>query len=305
MRTGRRAGFDRPVEITLSTPSVAQLDEVVAVLGRWQDDVTAFQLHPGDLGWFWRYGAEATAAAVRTWSRDGEVLAIGLLDGAEVLRMTVAPELWREEELARQVLADVSDPTRGVLQAGVVSIEAPNGCRVQGLLSDVGWNDGEAWTPLTRDLTEPVVAPELRIELVGPQQASAYAAVVASAFGTQPREERWHAMATGPAYADACSLIAYDDQGAAAAVATVWSAGPGRPGVIEPMGVHADHRGHGYGRMICVAAAAELQRMGASSATVCTSSERTAAVATYGSAGFRSLPERLDRTRRSEDPDPR
>jgi len=38
------------------------------------------QLHPGDLGWFWRFGAEATAAAVRTSSRDGQILAVGLLD---------------------------------------------------------------------------------------------------------------------------------------------------------------------------------------------------------------------------------
>jgi hypothetical protein len=39
------------------------------------------QLHPGDVGWFWRFGAEATAAAARTWSRDGRILAVGLLDG--------------------------------------------------------------------------------------------------------------------------------------------------------------------------------------------------------------------------------
>jgi hypothetical protein len=26
------------------------------------------QLHPGDLGWFWRFGAEAAAAAIRATS---------------------------------------------------------------------------------------------------------------------------------------------------------------------------------------------------------------------------------------------
>ncbi|GAA3795472.1 hypothetical protein GCM10022206_39050 [Streptomyces chiangmaiensis] len=57
------------------------------------------QLHPGDLGWFWRFGAEATAAAVRTWSRDGQILAVGLLDGPELLRLTIAPDAHRDEAI--------------------------------------------------------------------------------------------------------------------------------------------------------------------------------------------------------------
>jgi len=43
---------------------------------------------------------------------------------------------------------------------------------------------------------------------------------------------------------------------------TVWSAGPGKPGLLEPMGVHQEHRGHGYGKAITVAAAASLQELG-------------------------------------------
>jgi GNAT superfamily N-acetyltransferase len=35
------------------------------------------------------------------------------------------------------------------------------------------------------------------------------------------------------------------------------------------MGVHREHRGHGYGRAITVAAAAVLQDLGSSSAIVC------------------------------------
>jgi hypothetical protein len=48
---------------------------------------------------------------------------------------------------------------------------------------------------------------------------------------------------------------------------------------------------------LCVAAAAELKKLGSSSALVCTPSALAAAVATYKSAGFKQLPERLDRTR--------
>ncbi len=65
----------------MGTPGAAGLRETVDVLRRWQHDRAPVQLHPGDLGWYWRFGADATAAAVRTWSRDGQILAIGLLDG--------------------------------------------------------------------------------------------------------------------------------------------------------------------------------------------------------------------------------
>jgi ribosomal protein S18 acetylase RimI-like enzyme len=83
------------------------------------------------------------------------------------------------------------------------------------------------------------------------------------------------------------------------AAATVWSAGPGRPGLLEPVGVHRDHRGHGYGTAITVAAAAALRDMGSSSAIVCTRSANLGAVATYRSAGFRQFPDVPDLHRSS------
>ena len=97
-------------------------------------------------------------------------------------------------------------------------------------------------------------------------------------------------MAAGSPYADARCLLGYDDGGVPVAAATVWSAGPGRPGLLEPVGVHPDHRGHRYGTAISVAAAAALRELGSSSATVCTPSSNVGAVATYRSAGFDELP---------------
>jgi ribosomal protein S18 acetylase RimI-like enzyme len=75
------------------------------------------------------------------------------------------------------------------------------------------------------------------------------------------------------------------------AAVTVWSAGPGRPGLLEPVGVHPEHRGRGHGRAIGVAAAAALRELGSSCAVVCTPSANVAAVATYASAGFRRVDE--------------
>jgi len=286
------------VAIELSTPDVGQLGDVISALRSWQHDGSPMQLHPGDLGWNWRFGAEATAAALRIWSRGGQFLAIGFLDGPQVLRMTVAPQVWREEELAHQVVADVSEPRRGVLPAGKVSVEAPDDTRVQDLLSDVGWSAGEPWTPLRRDLTGQVEQTGLRIEVIGSGQESEFTAVHRSAWGS-PRftDELWRVMAAGLPYTDARCLLAYDDRGNAVAGVTLWSAGPGKPGLIEPLGVHAAHRGRGYATAICVAAAGNLKELGSSSALVCTPSALSSAVATYKSAGFQQLPERLDRSR--------
>lgn len=201
---------------------------MIASLREWQDDASPLQLHPGDLGWFTRFGAEVTAAAIRVWSRRAEALAIGLLDSQDVLRLTVAPSAWDDEDLARAIVADVSDSGRGILPAGKVSVETPNGTAVQRLLSSDGWSDGESWTPLRRDLVGPVETDDLSVEVVGQETALEFAGVVNSAFGsTNYTVERWHAMAAGVAYTDARCLLVRDGQGVAVAVATVWGAGQG------------------------------------------------------------------------------
>ncbi|MGK4581859.1 GNAT family N-acetyltransferase [Kitasatospora sp. HPMI-4] len=284
--------------IVLNEPGVDGLTGVVDALRAWQDDRTPLQLHPGDLGWAWALGAERLAAAVRTWSTDGRIIAVGYLDAPDVLRLTTAPDLRQDEDLARQLLADLNDPERGVLPPGKVGLEIPNGALLREVLLEAGWNLDEPWTPLRHDLSEPVKDSGLRIEVAGPETAKVRTAVHRSAFGS-PRftEEIWHVLAAGPVYADARCLIGYDDQDNAVAAVTVWSAGPGKPGLLEPVGVHADHRGHGHGTAICVAAAATLRDMGASSALVCTPSSNTAAVATYRAAGYEPSPERLDVSR--------
>jgi ribosomal protein S18 acetylase RimI-like enzyme len=284
--------------IVLNVPGIDGLSEAVGVLREWQYDGAPMQLHPGDVGWFWRFGARATAAAVRTWSRDGRILAVGLLDGPELLRLTIAPDAQQDEELAQRLVGDLAEPERGVLKEGKAYVEAPLGTPVQDLLFQDGWDTDEPWTPLRRDLTEPVEDPGVRIEVIGPEQAHVRAAVQRASFDRSTfTDADWHAMAAGPPYADARCLVAYDDRGDAVATVTVWSAGPGKPGLLEPMGVHRDHRGQGHGRAITVAAAASLRELGSSSALVCTPSSNAAAVATYKAADFESLPEIRDRRR--------
>ena len=290
--------WDWGMTIWLGTPSVDGLAGVAKVLAEWQGDAGAVQLHPGDLGWFWRFGGERAAGATRVWERDGETVAVGLLDEPDLLRLALAPDALDDEELAQQLVEDIVDPSRGVLIEGKVYLEAPTGARLKDLLFKDGWDTDEPWTPLRRDLAEPVEDPGVAVEVIGAENAQVRTAVQRAAFdGSTFTDERWHSMAAGEPYADARCLVARDGQGEPVAAVTVWSAGPGRPGLLEPMGVHRDFRGNGYGRAITLAAAAMLRELGSSSAVVCTPSFNVGAVATYRAAGFDPLPETRDLVR--------
>ena len=294
--TGRRLDDkDVRVPIDMSTPTPNQVDDVVADLSSWQREGLPVQLHPGDLGWALRSGPVALARALRVWSVDATRLAIGFLDETALIRLAITPSRGDDAELATALVRDLADPARGVLGDGRISVEARFGRAFRAQLGATGWVDGDAWTPLVRDLADPVDAIGLRVVVVGPAEVDERVAVQRSAFPTSTfTAERWHQMAQTPAYRQARCLLGYDAEGTAVAAVTVWSAGPGRPGLLEPMGVHRDHRGHGYGTAICIAAAAALRDLGASSATVATESANAAAVATYTAAGYRSRGESRD-----------
>jgi GNAT superfamily N-acetyltransferase len=278
--------------IQLNVPDVGELGEIVNAMCEWQSDGLPVQLHPGDLGWNWQFGPEAVAAGLRTWVRDGTVLAVGLLDSPQLIRMAIANGSEDDAALANKIFDDLTHPDRGVLPRGEVRVEARFGELLRSLILDKGWVPDELWTPLQRDLSAPVEDCGLRVEVVGPALADVRVALQRAAFATSTfSRERWNTMAAGVPYESAKCLLAYDEDGTAVALATVWSAGPGRPGLLEPVGVHHDHRGRGYGTAISVAAAAALRTMGSSYATVCTTSANVAAVATYESAGFRALPQ--------------
>lgn len=291
---------DQASDVVVAKPGVEGLNSVVRALRDWQYDGIPMQLHPGDLGWNWSFGAEALAASLWTWSRDKDILGVGLMDSPGLLRMAIAPKAQYDEALAQQIVADVSRPERGVLPPGEAFIEARFGEQLRALLFDSGWENDEPWTPLRRDLAVPVENCGLRIEVTGPELADIRVAVQRAAFNNSTFTfERWKAMTAGTPYEDARCLVAFDDHDSAVAAVTVWSAGPGKPGLLEPMGVHREHRGHGFGTRITVAAAFALREMGSSSATVCTKSSNVGAVTTYKSAGFQQLPDVRDLHRKA------
>ena len=282
-----------PITMLVATPD--SLGEIVEAVAEWQHTGGPVQLHPGDLGWNWSHGARELAAAVRVWTRDGQILAAGMVDDG-LIRMGIAPSVGADTAFAAQIMADLSEPGRGVLPGGAGAVEARFGAAFRDLLERGGWVADEPWTPLSRGLREPVEDCGLRIEVIDVHDLRDR--IVRDRVAVQramfPRStftpERWRTMAAAPPYRRARCLVGYDRDGDAVATVTVWSAGDGRPGLLEPLGVHRDHRGHGYGRAITVAAAAALREMGSSSATVCTPSSNAGGVATYVSAGFRKLP---------------
>lgn len=285
---------------TLHAATIDVLPEVIDAVSSWQDGQSG-QVHPGDLGWNSAFSAPSLADDLRLWRRDGRLVAIGMVDSdSAMIRMSIDPQVDEDEGIAAQVLDDLSDADRGVLPADRGSVEARSGTAFRTLLADRGWLPGEPWTPLRRELAKPVEDCGLPIvtldasttdeRLIRDRVSVQRASFAASTFTI----ERWHAMAASPAYRNACCLVAYDADEHAVAAATVWSAGQGKAGHIEPLGAHHEYRGHGYGRAITLAAASQLAAMGASSVLVCTPASNVGAVAAYQSAGFERLPDVAD-----------
>ncbi len=288
------------MDLDLTVPGPGDLARLGEALATWQRDGAGLQLHPGDLGWHSTHGAQATASALRVWSTDGRPVALGLLDASQLLRVAVDPRLAGDHALAEGMAADLADPTRGVLDAGEAVVEARAAGRLSEVLAGAGWVPDETWTPLRRDLDGAQEdagargADGLRVEEVDASTAPEWAQVHWSAFrgGRLPDDQReryvrrWLTMSSGPFGDRARTLLGRDEAGTAVAVVTVWSAGPGRPGLLEPMGVHDGHRGRGFGTAVVRAAAEALRELGASSALVCTPSGRVGAVRTYVAGGF-------------------
>jgi GNAT superfamily N-acetyltransferase len=259
------------------------LPEVLQALSSWQVDGAPVQLHPGDLGWAYRLGTGAVADAVRIWRSGDTLTAVGFLDGPGLMRMGIAPGCDGDDELAARIVDDLSS------EGGPHTVEARAGTALRTALDGRGWTAGEAWTPLHRSGPTTAPPPTCSIEIVDATTAPEWLEVVRSAFGTPaPPPERWALLADSPMITDGLGrlLLGRDHAGDAVAAIGVWSAGPGRPGLIEPMGVAATHRGRGHGRAITLAGVAELAALGASGAVIATPTDNTAAVTTYVAAGF-------------------
>lgn len=294
------------VRITCGTPTVDQLPVIAEQLSLWQQDPWAGHLHPGDLGWHSSVGPEQMANDLRLWVREGVPIAMGMLDGS-VLRMAVDPALAHDQDVADGLAHDLGEAGSSLFTGDEAIVEARGAHALTAALNRAGWVDDEPWTPLAMDLTNALDMTRLegsglRIEEVGPDAADVWTSIHWSSFKGTPFDDesrsrlvqRWTLIMTGPFADRAHSLVAYNRDGTPVAVMTVWTASQGRPGLVEPMGVHRDHHGKGYGVAITLAGARTLKQHGATSAAVVAENSNPAALATYVSAGFVSLGEVTD-----------
>ncbi|MEV7655816.1 GNAT family N-acetyltransferase [Streptomyces anulatus] len=283
--------------------SPADTGPALRALRAWTPpDAPSGSLHPGDVGWLMRRddatvflwtdaqpsahaGAGAgTQPSAQTSARTEGVptttaapVAVGFLDGP-VLRVTAAPD------------ADL-----GALAADAEDLLVPGNDATDGLPVP-GWEpDTEepwlvfSWTP------EPVSS---RAVLVTESDLDDRALVHRAAFtGSTLTTDHWRTMKKSPAGHLAVETLVRTPAGEPAAAATGWFGGTGRCGLLEPVGTHADHLGHGYGRDAVRGACAALADRGASAVAVLTPAGNEAAVALYKSAGFTVVRENLDWTR--------
>ena len=219
-------------------------------------------VHPGDLGWHLRL----PGADVLLWTAGDEPMAAGFLDG-DVLRVTTAPGAD---------LPGLAADATGLAASAVDGLPIP------------GWQPrhDEPRLVLSR-APQPVPAAAGRARPVTGADVPDRVLVQRTAFtGSTFTVDRWHTMRQSPAGHLAVDVLVRTPAGEPAAAATGWFAGPGRCGLLEPVGTHPGHRGHGYGRDAVLGACGALTARGASAVAVVTPASNEAAVALYRSAGF-------------------
>lgn len=83
-------------------------------------------------------GAEQMGADLRVWERGGEPVAIGMLDGSEVLRISVAPEVAQDHAVAEGIAADLTQPATDLFAGDDAVVEARGATVLRRILKSAG-----------------------------------------------------------------------------------------------------------------------------------------------------------------------
>jgi GNAT superfamily N-acetyltransferase len=260
----------------------------IAALADWAPrNGPATSLHAGDVGWFLRLD-DADLDGRLILARDGrDIVAVAIVEPG-LLRPTLRPDCLDDIDLAT-ALGELAESVSGA----EVFCDAPTQSALRAWLAGRGWDvDPDPWALLYRPLTAAdadvslsLAAPVGSEDDIADRVAVQFNAFERSTFTVQ----RWRQMAAGPAYRRDLDLLRRDDDGTPVAGATAWLAGPGRVGILEPVGTHRDHVGRGHGRAVTEAAIAALATAGASGVTVQTPLSNPAAVHTYQRCGLRII----------------
>lgn len=244
-------------------------------------------LHAGDLGWHLRLDDDQVDGSILCVEDGAEIVATGIIDGPDCVFPVIKPDRLYDVQLA-ETLAEFVCAAPSEVYA-----EAAPQSAFRSVLSARGWViDPDAWLVLYRGLTaaDGVALDEQVSPLASESDIADRVAVQRSAFeGSTFTVKRWQQMAAGPGYDVTLDLLRRNGRGEAVAAATGWSAGPGKCGILEPVGTSADHAGVGHGRAVSSAVMAALARAGASGVAVHTPASNVAAVTTYERCGMRRI----------------
>lgn len=276
--------------VAVETVPPAGAGELICALKEWAPPrcyVTG--LHAGDVGWQLRMSDPDDDGGFVAVRDTGELVAVALHDSPSAFRPLVRPDRIFDSAVAEALAAYVE----GMPHDADAYTDAVTGSAYRSLLSAAGWQlDPDPWVVLYRALSavDGQFADALCSTLATEQDVIDRVGVQRAAFaGSTFTVQRWHQMAAGPGFDPAYEYLRRSAAGAPVAAATGWSAGPGKCGILEPVGTHPDHAGVGHGKAVSMAAIAALARGGASGVTVHTPASNEAAVRTYESCGLRQV----------------
>lgn len=161
------------------------------------------------------------------------------------------------------------------------------------LLTELGWvrEEGPPYVLNRRplgSLPAPVLPDGYRIRAArGPEEASALAEMHAAAFpGAAWTPGLYRRYMAAPGYAAEREYVVVAHDGTFAAFTVTWHDPVNHAGLLEPVGVHPDHRRHGLGKAVVLHALHQMKAAGMSHATVANAGINEASRALYKACGF-------------------
>jgi GNAT superfamily N-acetyltransferase len=246
-------------------------------------------LHPGDLAWWvgWpRQTHDELAAKVTLVEEDGRVIGWHYIDREDVNEWVdqAAPDAdaaWRELDAALEAHPGLARSRREDDEAGVARFRSsgytPMAEGMIGFSIDIRELDGAAADERVRPVA---VGDDLRPR----------ASVTRAAFRVDKPFDRYveeyAAFMASPAYPHGWDLVAWTEDGHAAACAIAWPDAVSRVGNFEPVAAHPDLHRQGYATAVLREGLRRLHDAGMQRAVVYTPIGNDPAIALYRSVGF-------------------